>query len=486
MVNFSTTKALSTLLNPDKILPVAAIEAVGTAGRTYNGYKRGGEIEGKERLREESTTAVFWLFGVKVLNKIGDFIGKKIGIKNLDVDLGRDELRAPFLNNVKEGAVKTAAFKFTKVASSAAIATFLMGFVLPKINHKITDIQRNKRDSGASNNKTLKDNLPTGSNHLGAMGLIYPTMDSFLNSVKQQGLAFKGGGNLTNFFSTAAYNLENKAAWRLMSTDVGMIAGRVVNSRNKFEGFEFLFRDTTSTYFYLLATPHVYALMNKITGNTPVHPDALNVYKNYMTDVMGDRKFSPEEFKNNAKEVPVNLSEILDKIEFKKDVITLDEFNLATADNFKDKAALMSQLQPEMFGKSILSKQQVIDIVSNGWNTNPEFIKKALDAGTYGAASNAKKFVPRKTVEGIRDSIDNFSNNLVKYASNKGIKEIDAKFVQNFIKRTTNLNFAFRLLGMAVSGLGIAVLIPKIQYKLTELRTGSKEFPGTADYPKNP
>ncbi len=57
--------------------------------------------------------------------------------------------------------------------------------------------------------------------------------------------------------------------------------------------------------------------------------------------------------------------------------------------------------------------------------------------------------------------------------------------VQNFAKRTTNFNFAFRLLGMAVSGFGIAYLIPKIQYKLTELRTGSKEFPGTANYSKD-
>ena len=31
----------------------------------------------------------------------------------------------------------------------------------------------------------------------------------------------------------------------------------------------------------------------------------------------------------------------------------------------------------------------------------------------------------------------------------------------------------------------LEILIPKIQYKLTELRTGSKEFPGTANYSKD-
>ncbi len=489
MVNLNTTRALSTLMNPDKILPVAVIEAVGTAGRTYNGYKRGGKVEGRERLREETTGAVFWLFGVKVLNKIGDFLGKKAGIKNLDVDLGKDELRAPFLNNVKEGATKTAVFKFGKVAASAAIGTFLMGFVLPKINQKITEISRKKDEEKVSLNvsENKNDNISLTQNRgqdsviRTAIGASYMSMDAFVSNAKNKNITFKGGG-MVDMLSTAAYNLENKTAWRLMSTDVGMIAGRVANSRNKFEGFEFLFRDTTSIYFYLFATPHVVGLLNKMTSNTPIHPDSLNEFKDYIVNVMGENKYTPEEFLKNTKDTPSNVSEILNKIKFNKDVTTLKEFNEATSNAYETKALKMSQLQPKMLNESILSKQQAVDILSSGWNTEPEFIKKALDAGTYGAASNPKKFVSRKVVEGIRESVDKFAQNLAKYAADKGVKEIDANFVQNFAKRTTNLNFAFRLLGMAVSGLGIAVLIPKIQYKLTELRTGSKEFPGTKEY----
>ncbi len=260
MLNFNTTKALSTLMNPDKILPVAMIEVACTGGRTYNGYKRGGKVEGRERLREETTGAVFWLFGVKVLNKIGDFIGNKIGIKNLDVDLGKDELRAPFLNNVKEGANKTIAFKFAKVASSAAIATFFLGFVLPKINQKITELSRSREENSSVQSASDTSNLSKSTNAyensngqsvipLGAAASLYPSMDSFMQSAREQNISFKGASAVADFLSTAAYNLENKTAWRLMSTDVGMIAGRVVNSRNKVEGFEFLFRDTTSIYF---------------------------------------------------------------------------------------------------------------------------------------------------------------------------------------------------------------------------------------------
>ncbi len=494
MVNFNTTRALSTLVNPDKILPVAVIETVGTVGRTYQGYKRGGKVEGRERFREETTGAIFWLFGVKILNKVGDFLGKKAGIKNLDVDLGKDELRAPFLNNVKDGAAKTAIFKFGKVAASAAIATFFMGFVLPKLNHKLTEMSQNreKQNNSEQNINTLKnetlqkvsDNASYTAPSLG-FSLIAPSMDKFVDGAKKQDISFKGSGHVVDLLSTAAYNLENKTAWRLMSTDVGMIAGRVANSRNKIEGFEFLFRDTSAIYFYLLATPHVVSLLNKMTGNTPIHPDSLEVYKNHLLNAMGNNKFSIEEFRKNTKDIPKEISDVLTKIPFKKDVTTLKEFNTATSNMYEAKALKMSELQPKMLEESILSKQQVVDILSNGWNTEPEFIKKALDAGTYGAASNSKKFVSRKVFEGIRDSIDDFSNNLIKYASDKGIKEIDAGVVQNFAKRTTNFNFAFRLLGMAVSGFGIAYLIPKIQYKLTELRTGSKEFPGTANYSKD-
>lgn len=484
MVNFNTTKALSTLVNPDKILPFAIIETVGTAGRTYQGYKRGGEAEGRERLREETIGAIFWLFGVKVLNKVGDFIGKKIGIKNLDVDLGKDELRAPFLNNVKEGARKTAAFKFAKVASSAAIATFFLGFVVPKINHKLTEMSQNKRqqsnDKHSEISATNNTTLPLSTGVFGTFA--YPSMEEFIKNTSNQSVSFKGACSAVDLLSTAAYNLENNTTWRLMSTDVGMIGGRVANSRNKFEAFEFFFRDTTAIYFYSFATPHVVSLLNKITGNTPIHPDTLDIYKNHLVNSMGNDKYSIEEFSKRVKDVPTNLSEILDKIAFKKDVTTLKEFNQATSQIYESKAFEMSRLQPKMLGESILSKQQVVDILSNGLNTEPDFIKKALDAGTYGAASNPKKFVSRKVVEGIRDSIDNFSNNLIKYASSKDIKEIDANFVQRFAKRTTNLNFAFRILGMAVSGFGIAYLIPKIQYKLTEMRTGSKGFPGTTEY----
>lgn len=497
MTNINTTKVLSTLVNPDKILPVAAIEAFTTAGRVYHGYKRGGEEEGRERLREETTGAVFWLFGQKVLNSFGDFIGEKCGIKNINVDVGRDELRAPYLNIPENTRFKTCAFKFSKIITSALIATALTGFVVPKINHWLTNKYRlanglepipekRKKNSGSAINREKQADSANSSIH----PLCMPTLAQFIGQAKisaqkiSNSPTFKGANNLAvNMMSIASHNLENNTAWRLISTDAGTIAGRVVNSRNKFEAFEYLFRDTSSIYFYLFAAPQVAGVLNHLFNNTLIHPDSLEVVKEHYINSIGENKFSPEAFLRQVKTVPDNLDELVSSIPFdKKGIITLDDFNKSTFGKYKNKALVMSQLQPKMHGVSLLSKQQVLDILSDGWNTEPEFLKNSINAGTYGKALNPDKFVSRKTVESIRFSIDNFSDNLVKYAKCKNIKTIDADFIKKYAKQTLNNNFAFRLAGMGIAAFGLAWLIPKLQNKITEIRTGSSQFPGTADY----
>lgn len=495
MTNFNATKVLSTLTNPDKILPVAIIEVATTAGRVYQGYKRGGEEEGRERLREETSTAIFWLFGVKVLNSLGDYIGKKIGIKNLDIDVGRDELRAPYLNIPDASRLKTCTYKFGKIIGSAAIATALTGFILPKINHKITNMTREKNGlkpvedqfiKRKGNADTVKD---TGAiNAQGFSGGQIPSMDSFVQNARKNAAepTFRGASgfanNAVNLMCALSHNMENTTAGRLMSTDAGMIAGRVTNSRNKFEGMEFLFRDTASIYFYLFAAPNVAALLGKLSGTPNVQPDALEVVKNHLVNSVGNRSFTPEEFKTNAKTVPGDIDTILSKIPFnKKGVVSLDEFNLATKNAYADAALKMSGMQPDMAGTKLLTKQQISDVLSNGWICDAEFLKKTVNAGTYGKALDKNKFVPRKTVENIVLSVNKFTDKLAEVAK-AGNKTIDAKFIEDFAKKTTNKNLAFRIAGMVFAGFGLAYLIPKLQYKITEIKTGSKDFPGTADY----
>ena len=137
------TPLLSYLQNPDKILPVAAIEVPTTLGRTYQGYKRGGKTEARERICEETLGAAVWLFGVKAFNKIGDAIGKNVlGLKELGTDVGKDSLRRPF-DNVTHKKGLTAGFKFGKILGSAILGTVAMGIFVPKLKMAMTNSHLN-------------------------------------------------------------------------------------------------------------------------------------------------------------------------------------------------------------------------------------------------------------------------------------------------------------------------------------------------------
>ena len=84
----------------DALGPIIGLEATVTGGRTLQAYKRGGEDEARDRLIEETTGAVVWLGGVKVINDyVGDPILKKLF--GADFDVGKDKLRTPFDNFMK-------------------------------------------------------------------------------------------------------------------------------------------------------------------------------------------------------------------------------------------------------------------------------------------------------------------------------------------------------------------------------------------------
>ena len=79
------------------------LEGIVEAGRTYQATKRGGFDEGRERITEEFTGAVFWLGGVKFFNAINDKIGKwLLGLRTADFDtMKRVQKPAEHLPKVK-------------------------------------------------------------------------------------------------------------------------------------------------------------------------------------------------------------------------------------------------------------------------------------------------------------------------------------------------------------------------------------------------
>lgn len=474
---------LSHFKNPAAVLPVLCVELFTTAGRTKEAHKRGGIVEAKETFFEDASAAVFWLFGVKTFNKLGDKIGKDVfKLEHLNVDVGKDALRQPFHDVIpKDKQTATALFKFSKIFASVLLATSIVGFVLPKIKQSMTKkAQAKKEPTQQGQPEKEKQTGQNGQQEL--LMAAVPSMVEFLNSAKNKpaasSLSFKG---FVDNICRISHNLENNNTWRLISTDTGMIAGRVKNSRNKIEASEFLFRDTASIYFYMFAAPHTVALLNKLTKTPDVHPKALLELGEHLSAQVKNKPQSVEDF---MKKAFGGLKTVMpENIKFDKDdVISLSDLISAIGPSHAAKAELMSQLQPQKAGVSILSKKQVQDILSDGWTSDPKFLKKAISEATYGASDDAARFVSREKVEGIRKSFDDFTEYLAQQAKKQGKKEIDSQFIENFVKKANIKAGLFYAIGFGVAALGLAVLIPKLKNYITKMRTGKDSFPGITEY----
>ena len=496
-----TTPLLSYLQDTSKIVPMLLIETPTTLGRTYQGYKRGGKTEGREKICEETLGAAVWLFGVKAFNKIGDFIGEKIlGLKDLDTDVGKDSLRNPF-GYVKDKKTATAIFKFSKIIGSVVLGTVAMGMIVPRIKMAMSNAIRKKDGLEPYPDKNSKNGEPTWADKLVGIFIkgdnrkkLNPenitTMKSFVeNSKSGNPVSFKGGGSLVNGLLFASHNLENNTIWRLLSTDAGMIAGRVANSRTKKEGIEYFTRDSASSLFYVFAAPLFSGLLRKILNVPNVNPKAADATAEYF------KTFAGSSLQNNffSSKIPSKemANNFINGINFSKSgVIKLDELLEVLPENLKDKAIKMSKLQPEYISKdgtkaAILSKKQVTDIFSESEISDPEFLKSTISKATKGKSDDIKAFVSRKRLEKIRTSLDDYAVGLEKYAKNKSKDGlIDKNLIDKYTKNLNRKNLLIHMAGIGFAVFGLAYLIPKFQYFVSEKITGEKEFLGSFDKDK--
>ena len=465
---------ISHLKDPSAVLPTLMIEACCTSGRTYQSYKRGGALEAKERFREEATSAVFWLWGVKAFNKIGDIIGEKVlKLKDITVDVGKDSLRDPFYNIDKTLKNKTAVFKFGKIISSVLLATGFMGFVVPKINHAITAAALKNKQQG----NNTKENIPK--------------IDDFIsqnkgkkdNKYNKDNISFGSGANLTEWLMKASYNLENNNTARLISTDAGMVAGRVANSRHPAEAFEYMFRDISSIYFYNFATANLIFLLNKLAKTPDAHPKVIVEADKYLKEMLNNGAIQNLSGNQLKDAIQKGQQVSIDAIQLEQNgTIKLNEFLKQLKALVKDKnqystleqkAKLMSELQPLLRGEAILSEKQVQDIFSDSITSNPTFLKKVLNEATGGRALDKTKFISRQATEKIRSDIDGYVSWVAKQI---GEKEITEELI-NKAKRSSLLRTgAFQAAGMIFSAFGLAILIPKIQMHLSQRIYGKKSF----------
>lgn len=485
------TNVVTYMTKKDALGPILGLEATVTGGRTIQAYKRGGEDEARERLIEESTGAVVWLGGVKVLNDyVGDPILKKLFGENFDV--GKDKLRTPFDNFIKEYPGKKrfspkqiALIKATKVLASVLIADAFIGLVVPPLNQKLTKNLRNKRKDNA--NENTQDKLELSSQ----------------KSNDKTNPSFKGGGalNAINIFTNA---IENTNTGKLLSTDAGLVSGRMYSARNNEERREIAIRDIGSIYFYMWAQGHVGKLMNFAeTGRfTRIDPNSVEILDEYLTRFINSKNggISVEEFRNavlgkNPSEIKLPEGIKFETEDLSKFTKFFDRFRktpteplqVAELDNilkeFTDDVIIerlrkMAELQPERCGKRVITKQQIIDAINISEINNPELLDKVFNKFTDGNHNKKYKYVSNKSLYDLKAQMEDYIADICKNAK-------DGKITKDVIKKAKNRNLIFSginfVTGFAFAALFLSTLIPKIQYWYTKVTTGKHEFPGTYD-----
>ena len=470
----------------DAMAPIIGLEATVTGGRTIQAQKRGGKDEARERLIEETTGAVVWLGGVRVINDyVGDPILKKLFGGNFDV--GTDKvLRTPFDNFMKKNPPKgfspktVAIIKGIKVLASVLIADAFIGLVVPPLNQKLTKNLAKKKAIANQAEQVTENNKESSKNP-----------------------SFKGGGGLgaINAFTNA---IENTNTGKLLSTDAGLVSGRMYSARNNEERKEIAIRDIGSIYFYMWAQGHVGNLLNYAESGrfTRLNPTTANILDEHLAKFIESKggEMSVEEFKNavlgkNPADIKLpdgikfesaelgKMTKFMDKFR-SKPTEPLQAVKVSELKNIKELEGIwtriedMSKLQPLRQGEAVITKQQIIDAMNIAEINDPKLLDKAFTEFTGGASKDEYKFVSNKKLYNLKADMENYVKDLCKGAKDGKINKQALQKMKNKNLTYSGINFAA---GFAVAALFLSTLIPKFQYWYTRKTTGKNEFPGTYD-----
>ena len=491
--------AVTSLTRPDNMTPIIAQETLCISGRTRMAYKRGGEQEARERVIEEVSGTITWLGGVKFLNYIGDkLLGKVLQNKGVSFDVGSDIMRRPFDNFMMDKGNYPAGFspkkisilKGIKVISAIILANLFIGFAVPKLNQALSR-KINKK-------KAEKQELTPN---------IQPEQNAAETVKKDVSPAFKGLAGLNTFTNF----IENTNVGKLVATDIGIAGGRGLNARRKEETLDILVRDIGSMYFYYWARDDAAKVMNLIEtgGKTSqrLDPKSVNRITKYLDEYLAAKggSMSVEDFRKAMfgtgtkdvpllefeKETPSKFSDFMAKLGKKQappvEVIELDKFLAALTpaekEQYGDIARKMSELQPKRCGVSIISKNQIADVLKGGEINSPKLLHVMFDNYTDGAYKSEYKYVSHKDLYKYKDRVVKYVEDIANASKNGKIDSALLKSVKNKNLACTGLNF---LVGFSICVAFISTIIPKIQYFITRKVTGRDGFPGGDKFLEQP
>ena len=180
----------------------------------------------------------------------------------------------------------------------------------------------------------------------------------------------------------------------------------------------------------------------------------------------------------------INDKELLEKLPFVDDVISVKELIKHIDDKeLIKKAAKMSRLQPNQAGVGgVLTKQQVADVLKKGSINTPEFMKSLYTEHFGEKLTDKYRFIPMKKITKFRNNIDDYISSVVKTAEKKNGGIVTKEILEKVNKKGFIMSAGFRAVAIGVSALALGVAIPKAQYAITKMRTGSSAAPGLREY----
>ena len=98
------------------------------------------------------------------------------------------------------------------------------------------------------------------------------------------------------------------------------------------------------------------------------------------------------------------------------------------------------------------------------------------------ALTDPYKYISMKKITKFRTGIDKYAQAVVDAANKTNGGVVDKSLLEKINRKSYAMSSAFRIIAIAFSALALGVIIPKLQYKLTEKRTGSNAAPGLREF----
>ena len=87
-----------------------------------------------------------------------------------------------------------------------------------------------------------------------------------------------------------------------------------------------------------------------------------------------------------------------------------------------------------------------------------------------------------KKITKFRSNIDDYISSVVKTAEKKNGGIVTKEILEKVNKKGFIMSAGFRAVAIGISALALGIAIPKAQYAITKMRTGSSAAPGLREY----